>query len=56
MTRISENDRAFKLVATARAVLVSPENVVCMPLVQIALNEVTVAEFFKREQAPGSLP
>jgi hypothetical protein len=50
MTRISENDRAFRLVATARAVLASPENVACLPLVQIALNEVTIAEFFKREK------
>ena len=56
MTRISVNARAFRIVATARAVLVSPENVVCMPLVQIALNEVTVAEFFKREKAQGSQP
>jgi hypothetical protein len=36
MTRISENDRAFRLVATARAVLASPENVTCLPWVEIA--------------------
>ena len=33
--------RAHMLVATARAVIRSPANVICLPLVRLALDELT---------------
>ena len=44
MTHNSAIALPYKLVATARAVLVSPENVVPLPLVQLAMNEVKASE------------